>query len=210
MKYIRQLAVGILVAELALATLLLVGLFMPLPGAIEFKIVQSGSMEPSIPVGSVVVIAPAATYAVGDVITFGDDTAKRIPTTHRIAGIEREVGSVRYVTKGDANEDVDNDMAAYPSVIGKVAFSVPRLGYVLHFARSQRGFTFMVVMPAALIVLDELITIVGALREAKRTPTQAGPAPATPRTAATRPEPVRHREKKRVLPANCLDLRLMH
>jgi len=168
MKFIRQLAIGTLIAELLLAVVLLVGLVVPLPGKVEFKIVQSGSMEPELPVGSVVFITPAPAYAVGDIITFGDDNAKRIPTTHRVVGVEREAGSVRYRTKGDANEEADNGITTYKEVIGKVVVTVPRLGYVLDFARSQRGFTFMVVIPAGLIVLDELITIAAAFRGMRR------------------------------------------
>jgi len=49
-------------------------------------------------------------------------------------------------------------------VLGAVALSIPRLGYVLDFARSERGFFFMAVVPALLIILDEVLHIVGALR----------------------------------------------
>lgn len=168
MKHIRKLAGWLLLAEVVVAAVLIVGLLVPLPGKIEFKIVQSGSMEPALPVGSVVAIVPAASYGVGDIITFGYDTKKRIPTTHRIAGIEREGGSVHYRTKGDANEEADNASIAHASVIGKVTASVPRLGFVLDFARSKNGFMFMVVLPAMLIVLDELITIFGVVQGMRR------------------------------------------
>ncbi len=159
MKYILHNAKWILAVELLLAVVLLVGLLVPLPGKVELKIVQSGSMEPELHVGSVVVVVPSASYKVGDIITFGKDTSKRIPTTHRIAEITRDNGSIRYITKGDANEEADRGQTAYASVIGKVVADVPRLGYVLDFARSRNGFIFMVVLPAFFVILDELITI---------------------------------------------------
>ncbi len=167
MKYILHNAKWILAVELLLATVLLVGLLVPLPGKVELKIVQSGSMEPELPVGSVVVVVPSASYKVGDIITFGKDTRKRIPTTHRIAEITRDNGSIRYVTKGDANEEADRGNTAYSAVIGKVVADVPRLGFILDFARSRNGFTFMVVVPALFVILDELITIFTAVKGIK-------------------------------------------
>lgn len=164
MKFLKQIAIGLLAAELILATVLVVGVTVPLPGKIEFKIVQSGSMEPELPVGSVVFIVPQLQYAVGDIITFGDDTTKRIPTTHRVVERTSEAGYTRYLTKGDANEEADNGITTYPEIIGKVVLDVPRLGYVLDFARSKNGFTFMVLIPALLIIVDELITVFTALR----------------------------------------------
>jgi signal peptidase I len=168
MRFIRQFAGGILVAELIVASVLMVGLMVPLPGHVSFKIVQSGSMVPALPVGSVVTVVPQATYRVGDIITFGGDDGKRIPTTHRIESITREGGATRYVTKGDANEERDNGITAYDKVIGKVVYTVPRLGYMLDFARSRKGFTYTVVIPAGLIILDELLTIYGAVRGRRR------------------------------------------
>jgi len=168
MKFLKKSAKWILAIEVAVSAVLLVGLLVPLPGKLELKIVQSGSMEPELPVGSVVAVVPTQEYRVGDIITFGKDTKKRIPTTHRIVEIERKNGGIRYITKGDANEEADNGQVAYASVIGKVVADVPRLGYVLDFARSRNGFTFMVVVPALFIVLDELLTIVATVRSMRK------------------------------------------
>ncbi len=167
-RFIKQYALGILAAEVLIATVLIVGLLVPLPGMVELKIVQSGSMQPAIPVGAMVAIIPAETYAVGDVVTFGNDTGRSIPTTHRIVGTERVGGSLHYQTKGDANEEADNGLVPHSSVIGGVVATVPRLGFVMDFARSKNGFMFMVVIPAALIVLDELLTIFGAVKGMRR------------------------------------------
>lgn len=168
MKYILHNAKWILIAEVIISAVLLVGLLVPLPGKIELKIVQSGSMSPRLPVGSVVVVMPEVDYKVGDIITFGKDTKKRIPTTHRIAKIERENGSVRYVTKGDANEEADSGKTQYTAVIGKVVGTIPRLGYILDFARSRKGFAFMVVIPALFVMLDEIITIFNTTRDIRK------------------------------------------
>ena len=153
------------VAGLFLATML------PIPGGVSVKIVKSGSMEPTIPTGSVVVVAPAASYAAGDVVTFGRDTRTEIPTTHRILSAAGEGAARVFVTKGDANEEQDPRPVAESEVIGKVWLHVPYVGYVLDFARQPLGFTFMIGIPAALIILDELVRIgreVSTLRRRRR------------------------------------------
>lgn len=165
----------------ALAILLLVavaGLFLasalPIPGNIEIKVVKSGSMEPAIPVGALVVIKPVATYAVGDVITFGKDTKTEIPTTHRILSIRESNGVAYYTTKGDANEEQDPKEVRDNEIIGKVLVNVPGAGYVLDFAKQPLGFALMIALPAAIIILDELLAIYREIRRRMR-PKSKGP-----------------------------------
>ena len=145
----------ILVAVAGLFTLSLV----PIPGNVEVKIVKSGSMEPNIHTGSVVVIKPKAEYSIGEVITFGADTKSDIPTTHRIAKVSTEGGVTTFTTKGDANEDIDPNPVTSGEVIGEVVYTIPYAGYVLDFAKKPLGFALLIVVPAASIVLDELLAI---------------------------------------------------
>src|SRR3989344_1742628 len=91
------------VAIIVIVGLLLIALF-PIKGNYQIKIVQSGSMEPDIKTGSVVIIKPSSVYKVGDVVTFGKDTKKDIPTTHRIVSSRAQDGVIMFTTKGDANE----------------------------------------------------------------------------------------------------------
>src|SRR3989344_7930455 len=122
----------------ALSILLLVGVaglflasILPIPGNIEIKIVKSGSMEPSISVGSLVVIKPFEAYKVGNVVTFGRDTKTEIPTTHRVVSVRETEGTIWYTTKGDANEEADPQEIAGREVIGKVLVAVPYAGFIL-------------------------------------------------------------------------------
>lgn len=144
---------------------LLVASMLPIPGNIEIKIVKSGSMEPSIPTGSIVVVKPQEVYRVGDVITFGEDTKTQIPTTHRI--MEVAVGP-SYITKGDANEENDPNPVVNRDVIGKVIFHAPSVGYVLDFAKQPIGFVLLVAIPAAFVILEEIVTIVRETRKGLR------------------------------------------
>ena len=155
------------ISGLFLLTVLPPSLTGPL-GQYEIKIVKSGSMEPAIPTGSIVMVRPSHTYNVGDVITFGKDTKAQIPTTHRILSTRTENGRTVFETKGDANEEADPVTVYESNVIGKVAFHMPYAGYVLDFARQPIGFTLMIGIPAAVIILDELIRIIQELAGLRR------------------------------------------
>ena len=139
------------------------GLFLaplvPIPGNIELKIVKSGSMEPAIRTGGIIVIKPASTYNVGDIITFGEDSPDTYPTTHRIVSINQADGRISYMVKGDANEEQDPNPVYANDIIGKVLFTVPAVGYVLDFARQPIGFILLIGLPAALVILNEIIDI---------------------------------------------------
>lgn len=155
MKKLSYIGYGIFIALL----LIVGGVFLSsktgFPKTLEIKIVQSGSMEPAIPVGALIFITPFETYQAGDVVTFGEDNSKEIPTTHRVIS-QREVGSsIFYTTKGDANEENDNKEIPAKDVIGKVFLSIPYAGFVLDFARQPAGFALLIGLPAAIIILDE-------------------------------------------------------
>ncbi len=122
------------------------------------KVVLSGSMEPAIPVGSIVLIKSAPSYIVGDVITYGPDTRKAIPVTHRVVALK----DGKFLTKGDANEGVDAGSVDPKSVIGKVVFHVPYFGYFLDFAKTETGFWLLVIIPCLAVAGFELYR---ALRE---------------------------------------------
>ncbi len=148
--------------------LLLVLLQSSIVPGYEVRIVQSGSMEPAISTGSVVVIQKKDSYLVGQVVTFGEQTQNSIPTTHRIISTEVQDGKLVYLTKGDANEEVDVDQVALSDIRGVVLFTIPALGFLLDFARQPAGFALLIGLPAALIIFEEISKIVAAVREEKR------------------------------------------
>lgn len=143
---------------------------VPVFGNVQLKIVTSGSMEPAIDTGSVVVIKKEATYGVGDIITFAGASYRSEPTTHRITSEQIQNGNLVYQTKGDANPDPDTNYTAKEAVVGKVVFSIPFLGYVLAFARQPIGFILMIILPALAIILDEGLSI---YREIRKRPKEA-------------------------------------
>jgi len=145
-----------------LAVLILFSLF-PITGNYKILIVQSGSMEPAIHTGSIVVTKPEAHYQVGDIITFGTISKTKAPTTHRIYSIDNG----KYITKGDANEDPDMSPITANKIIGKVLFSVPYIGYLIDFARRPLGFMLIIGLPALLLISDEIKKIIQQIKKMK-------------------------------------------
>ena len=147
---------------------LLLTTFFKTPGNYAVKIVKSGSMEPAIKTGSVIVIKPDAEYKVGDIITFGKDDKRNIPTSHRISAVRMVQGKMLYTTKGDANNASDAKEISQNEIIGRVVFKIPYLGYVLDMAKKPIGFFLLIVIPALAIVYDEIVKIWKEVRKMKK------------------------------------------
>ncbi len=164
MKKLLATLYGVTIAAVFGVGLLFVATLMPIPGNVQVKVVKSGSMEPAIHTGSIVVIKPAASYAVGDIITFGKDTKTQIPTTHRIIAIEGTGASATYTTKGDANDTADQVVTRLSDIRGRTLFTVPFVGYALAFARTKIGFFLLVGVPALLVFIEEGLSIYREIR----------------------------------------------
>ena len=156
MKILFKIGYGIFVTAVVILGLLLLTSLLPVPGNIEVKIVQSGSMEPAIKTGAVVFVKPSDSYQIGDVIMFGQDSATEVPTTHRIISDEVRNGVYYYATKGDANEDPDPQKVSQSEVIGSIFLDIPYLGYVLDFAKKPIGFALLIGIPALVVIFDEV------------------------------------------------------
>jgi len=95
------------------------------PWGTGFFIIGSGSMEPEIPVGSIILIreVPEDKISVGDVLTFLASDWRTV-VTHRVREVNVKDGVYFYTTRGDKN-DTDDFPFRYERVIGRVAFVVP-------------------------------------------------------------------------------------
>lgn len=131
-----------------------------IPGGIKIFNVLSGSMEPKIHVGSIVIVQPEKEYKVGDIITFLPKNSKKGDTvTHRIFSIKDQSGNTFFETKGDANNAPDSEIIPAPSVLGKEIFSIPLLGYPVGYAKTREGLIFIIIIPATIIIYSELLAI---------------------------------------------------
>lgn len=134
------------------------------PVGVRVFSVISGSMEPKIPMGSVVFTKALDTYSEGDVVTAKEYGNQTRTFTHRITQViestdETETPIIMYQTKGDANEDPDATLTPKRWVIGKVCVTIPGLGFVINFVNTQLGFMLLVMMPVTLIVVSELLNV---------------------------------------------------
>lgn len=166
----------VVVAVVVLA-LLLVGVRL-----LGFQVytVLSGSMEPTYSVGSLIYVKSVdyRELAVGDPITYmlDEDTV----VTHRIIEVLEDSSApqtLRFFTKGDANDVADSSSVHYKNIIGKPVFSIPYLGYVANYIQHPPG-TYVAISVAAIVVL--LVFLPDLFSEDKPSKKQPGNERETP------------------------------
>lgn len=116
--------------------------------------VTSGSMEPTIPVASVVLVERQDEYQMGDIITFSQPGRDNL-VTHRIVDITQQGRVQSFTTKGDANNTDDNQLIPSMNVHGKVLYYVPYLGELVAFVQTPLGFGLTVILPGAILMIYE-------------------------------------------------------
>lgn len=150
----------LLVAWIVLGTFGGLVLAVGLPNAFHAKslTVMSGSMEPTISTGDVVVaqqISPMDAR-VGDIVSFRDPLEHDRIITHRVREIHVVKGKMEFVTKGDANTNTEHWAVPQDGTIGRVAFHVPRLGYFMVWIHSTFGLLLLIVLPTLVLGATEL------------------------------------------------------
>ncbi|MFD1644430.1 signal peptidase I [Haloarchaeobius litoreus] len=162
----RVLHVVGLLALLMVVVPFVVYAFPTAAGADHSFVVLSGSMEPEIAPGDVVIVDERSTESIeeGDVITFVRGEGDK-PVTHRVVGVEERGDTTVFTTKGDANEDVDAQPIPAGNVIGEVTVTIPYIGHVIQFAQRPVGFVVLVLLPLGLLGLSEIWTVVRNQRD---------------------------------------------
>jgi signal peptidase len=153
---------GYLGFALCLALLgLLLAVAVPKFFGYDSFVIYSGSMEPTVKVGSLLVAKPVAAedLQVGDVIVFRHPENPDTTITHRIAGIRQENGERIFTTKGDASANPDPREVRLRGRVGKMAYAVPYLGYLVDFIKTKEGALVFLVAPALGLGLTHLWTV---------------------------------------------------
>lgn len=101
------------------------GIFVVMPVA-----VMSNSMVPQFERGDIVIMSKLKNkdidnLKVGDIILYKLNNQTIIHRIHSIVDSEKNI----YITKGDNNEIVDPEQVNSNQIIGKVIFSIPKIGY---------------------------------------------------------------------------------
>ena len=149
----------------------------------EVFIIRGGSMEPAIPLGSLVATRPVEPEA----LAVGDAVSIRLPNgvvvTHRIVGFAEQPDELYLETRGDANKSADPALVPASAVIGVVGLSVPLAGYLLAMLSMPSGIISILSLLGALRLatwmIDDLEAEERAAREAEQVGArQLGEAPA--------------------------------
>lgn len=117
---------------------------VPMPFGVGSAVVLSGSMEPEISVGDLLIVSKQESYEVGDVVVFQDG---KLAVTHRIVSIsENEV-----ITRGDAN-NTDDDPITLDDIKGAVVCVIPCVGRLVNMIKTPLG--TLVIIALAVFLLE--------------------------------------------------------
>lgn len=173
----RVAAVATLGAVLAAVTVLVL-----VPRAIHgtAMTVLTGSMAPTIPVGSVIIDEPVdpRTLHVGDVATYQVAPGNALYITHRIIKIDNAKTPALFTFKGDANNGPDMHPIPATAVRAKVLFHVPYLGAIRDLLHTRSGLSGIGML---LLIGYALAQLVGwnrdrrLKRETDQSPPASGP-----------------------------------
>ena len=129
--------------------------------------VLTGSMEPTIPTGSVVMVRPVdpGTLEVGDIATYQKKEAEDTYITHRITDVDTSGRQTRFIFKGDANRGPDLRPVPASAIRGEVWFHVPYLGSIRNVAAGPAGLGLLAML---LLAGYAALQVVGVLRDRRR------------------------------------------
>ncbi|MBE6566700.1 MAG: signal peptidase I [Ruminococcaceae bacterium] len=104
---------------------------LPMPFGFGMTVVLSGSMEPELSVDDLLIVTPADTYEVGDVVVF---QTQRTAVVHRIVAINGD----EIITRGDANSS-DDDPITLQNIKGRVVCAIPFVGLIVNLIKTPVG-----------------------------------------------------------------------
>ena len=150
----KPLGIGRLVILIILGTVLgvniyqwnannIVGNRLPMPFGYGAAVVLSGSMEPEISEGDLIIVRETNTFTSNEVVVY-DDTESLV--VHRVVDINGEI----VTTKGDANPVADEPIHI-SAVKGAVVVVIPFAGKLVDFLKTPIG-TFLIIAAAIALV----------------------------------------------------------
>jgi signal peptidase len=158
----QQITKGVVWAVMVAGALLALLIAGPLAFGDHPATDLTGSMEPTISPGDVVIneeIAPTEAK-VGDIVTFRDPEQQSKMLTHRVVSShELKDGRYAFVTQGDANNTQEHWRVPADGQIGRVVYTIPWVGNIAVFARTRPGMGLLIGVPLLLILAEELTRI---------------------------------------------------
>jgi signal peptidase I len=160
---------------------MVLGRLVPLTGRTTL-IIGGGSMEPTLDVGTAIVVDPVAPadIRVGDIVSLRSGTERKSIFTHRVTRIVAHDGTIWIETKGDANPTVDPSITSPADVIGRVSVTIPYAGFLLALLSAPSGIVFVLCLAIVLLLLVWLIESFEADAIASRATERGRPDPSDP------------------------------
>lgn len=119
----------------------------------RFYIIMSGSMEPDIRTGDMIITKESDNYKIGDVIAFKD---ANFVTAHRIVEISTEDGEKIFKTKGDNNNTADRNLVKSQQIKGKIVNKIPKVGKAVLYLKTH---WIILVLLIGVIIIVYLVRI---------------------------------------------------
>ena len=126
---------------------------LPMPFGLGLASVQSGSMEPVLYKGDLLLVKERQDYAEGDIVVY---QSEGLLVVHRIIDIDGRA----VTTQGDAN-NIPDESFDIDCIKGEVVLRMPGAGYVIDFLKTPVGVI-------VLILLAALFLEISSMRDKKR------------------------------------------
>ncbi|HLZ28413.1 MAG TPA: signal peptidase I [Chloroflexota bacterium] len=170
---LRALAIVQIAGAAVLICLVLLLLAGTAPSIIgdETFVIHTSVMEPAYHPGDLAVVGPvkADHLNVGDVITYRTPTSPDTVVTQRLVSIDADtIGRLNFQTKGDASNSPEQVTVDQTAQLGRVAYAIPSLGFLVDFSNSSTGRLLLLVVPGILLAADYLWTRLGGRRRARK------------------------------------------
>jgi signal peptidase I len=171
LRQVARVATRIVATAAVVAVLLVATAVVAIPAASggAALTVWTGSMEPDVPRGSMVVVRPVNPFRLepGDVITYQARPDTPTFVTHRVVEVQEDADPPSVITKGDANPSVDPDPVEMQWIRGKVLVHVPYAGLVGEKVRSPSGITALLVLIGGAVTVGLGRNVVTELRSGR-------------------------------------------
>lgn len=108
--------------------------------------VVSGSMEPELNIGDVVLIKPNEIYQINDVVTYREEN---MLVTHRIVALTDQ----GFALQGDANNTIDSRYIKQEEIVGKVVMAIPMIGKIGLWLMTPVGILSVIVVAGIIYII---------------------------------------------------------
>jgi signal peptidase len=125
----------------AIGAVMLVSMILPRVFGATTYVIETGSMRPHLPPGTMIAVKQAdpADVRVGDVITYQLRSGDPTVVTHRVVAMGYDDnGGLGWQTEGDANTAPDENWVRPEQLRGRLWFGVPMLGRVTSVISEQQ------------------------------------------------------------------------